>query len=76
MAGWAWGVYRWLDRIYEGKALVEKIADIVSTVESIDLRRDLIACLPEIVEDSEHALIIEKLKVIQPPKTKHFIVCI
>lgn len=57
---------RWLDFIVDGKGLAEKLIEVISAVipdpAGPSLSRELIACLPEILTDSEHGLAAEKLQ--------------
>ncbi|KAJ8301396.1 hypothetical protein KUTeg_020383 [Tegillarca granosa] len=46
--------FRWLDRIVNGKEVTEKMLEIIGIV-SLDIQREIITCLPDVVEDSEHA---------------------
>uniref|UniRef100_A0A3Q3N700 FA complementation group D2 n=1 Tax=Mastacembelus armatus TaxID=205130 RepID=A0A3Q3N700_9TELE len=44
---------KWLDRIVDSKELAAKLMELVS-VAPVDVQRDIITSLPEILEDSQH----------------------
>ncbi|KAK3612016.1 hypothetical protein CHS0354_021690 [Potamilus streckersoni] len=46
--------FQWLDRIVNSKEVTQKMLEIIS-VAHIDVQREIICCLPKVVEDSEHA---------------------
>ena len=49
--------FRWLDSIEDGQTLVQKLQDCLQTCE-LAIQRDIISCLPDIVEDEYHEVII------------------
>ncbi|XP_041347848.1 LOW QUALITY PROTEIN: Fanconi anemia group D2 protein-like [Gigantopelta aegis] len=53
--------FRWLDRIICSKDLTVKLLEIIE-VTSFDVQREIISCLPEIVEDSEHSDVAKTLR--------------
>uniref|UniRef100_A0A674BXV8 FA complementation group D2 n=1 Tax=Salmo trutta TaxID=8032 RepID=A0A674BXV8_SALTR len=52
---------KWLDRIIDSKELAGKLMQLVS-VASVEIQRDIITSLPEILEDSQHSDIARELK--------------
>ncbi|XP_062618450.1 Fanconi anemia group D2 protein-like, partial [Saccostrea cucullata] len=53
--------FRWLDRILDCKELADKMLEMISIV-SVDIQREIITCLPEVVEDSEHSHVATSLR--------------
>jgi len=53
--------FRWIDRIVEGKDLVTKIFEVVS-VSELPVQREIIACMPEVVDDSLHPDVCQRFK--------------
>ncbi|ESO88868.1 hypothetical protein LOTGIDRAFT_125515 [Lottia gigantea] len=53
--------FRWLDRIIDCKKLSKKLIEMIS-ITSLDIQREIITCLPEIIEDSEHATVANTLR--------------
>ncbi|XP_058488047.1 Fanconi anemia group D2 protein [Solea solea] len=51
---------KWLDRVVDSKELAEKLMELVS-VAPVDVARDIITSLPEILEDSQHNDIAREL---------------
>uniref|UniRef100_A0A7N8WSY3 FA complementation group D2 n=1 Tax=Mastacembelus armatus TaxID=205130 RepID=A0A7N8WSY3_9TELE len=52
---------KWLDRIVDSKELAAKLMELVS-VAPVDVQRDIITSLPEILEDSQHNDVAGELK--------------
>ncbi|XP_069142684.1 Fanconi anemia group D2 protein-like [Argopecten irradians] len=55
--------FRWLDSIVNGKAVTDKMLEMIGIV-SLDIQREIITCLPEVVEDSEHGEVAKALREI------------
>ncbi|XP_077863630.1 Fanconi anemia group D2 protein-like, partial [Saccoglossus kowalevskii] len=55
--------FRWLDRIVKSKDLVDKMFEVVE-ITSIEIQREIVTCLPEVVEDSEHGDVARQLKYV------------
>ncbi|XP_005107672.1 Fanconi anemia group D2 protein [Aplysia californica] len=53
--------FRFLDRIVDGKELTKKLMEILGS-SCLDVQKEIIACLPDIVEDSEHGEVAKKLR--------------
>ncbi|XP_013394620.1 Fanconi anemia group D2 protein [Lingula anatina] len=53
--------FRWLDRIVNSKELTDKMMEIVS-ISSMDVQREVITCIPEVVDDTEHGEVALQLK--------------
>ncbi|XP_055999179.1 Fanconi anemia group D2 protein-like isoform X3 [Ostrea edulis] len=53
--------FRWLDRILDSKELADKMLEMI-TIVSVDIQREIISCLPEVVEDSEHSHVATSLR--------------
>ncbi|CAL1539003.1 unnamed protein product, partial [Lymnaea stagnalis] len=53
--------FRFLDRIVDGKELTKKLLEILSST-SVDVQIEIMACIPDIVEDSEHGEVARKLR--------------
>ncbi|XP_060079016.1 Fanconi anemia group D2 protein-like [Ylistrum balloti] len=53
--------FRWLDNIVHGKEVTDKMLEMIGIV-SLDIQREIITCLPEVVEDSEHGEIAKALR--------------
>ncbi|XP_055883251.1 Fanconi anemia group D2 protein-like [Biomphalaria glabrata] len=53
--------YRFLDRIVDGQTLSQKLLDILS-VCSLDVQKEIMACIPDIVDDSQHEQVARKLR--------------
>ncbi|KAH9503605.1 Fanconi anemia group D2 protein, partial [Bulinus truncatus] len=53
--------YRFLDRIIDGKTLSKKLMETLS-VCSLDAQKEIMACLPDVVEDSEHEEVAKNLR--------------
>ncbi|CAL9703931.1 unnamed protein product [Knipowitschia caucasica] len=51
---------KWLDRVVDSKELASKLMELVS-VAPVDVQRDIIVSLPEILEDSQHNDIAQEL---------------
>ncbi|XP_031562635.1 Fanconi anemia group D2 protein-like [Actinia tenebrosa] len=53
--------FRWLDRIVNSKELTEKMLEMVS-ITSPDVQHEIITCLPEVVDDTEHTGVALQLR--------------
>jgi len=53
--------FRWLDFIVQSKELTEKMLEMVS-ITSLDIQREIITCIPEVLDDSEHTEVARKLR--------------
>ncbi|XP_059165217.1 Fanconi anemia group D2 protein-like [Physella acuta] len=53
--------FRFLDRIVDGKELSKKLLEVLSTT-ALDVQKEIMACIPDIVEDSEHGDVARKLR--------------
>ncbi|XP_078340386.1 Fanconi anemia group D2 protein-like [Crassostrea virginica] len=53
--------FRWLDRILDSKELADKMLEMI-TIVSEDIQREIITCLPEVLEDSEHSHVATSLR--------------
>lgn len=51
---------RWLDHLVDATALTKKLLECMVALP-LPLQRDLISYLPEVVEDSDHALVVQML---------------
>ncbi|KAK2186157.1 hypothetical protein NP493_212g05054 [Ridgeia piscesae] len=54
---------RWLDQIVNSQELTEKMFEIMS-VSGLEVQREIVAALPEVMDDSQHATVAGRLKVI------------
>ncbi|TRY99785.1 hypothetical protein DNTS_033949 [Danionella cerebrum] len=54
---------KWLDRIVDGKDLSTKLLQMVS-VAPVEIQRDIITSLPEILEDSQHGDMAKELNLL------------
>uniref|UniRef100_A0A3Q3K5H2 FA complementation group D2 n=1 Tax=Monopterus albus TaxID=43700 RepID=A0A3Q3K5H2_MONAL len=55
---------KWLDRIVDSKELAAKLMELVS-VAPLEVQRDIITSLPEILEDSQHSDIASQLSLLK-----------
>ncbi|KAG7219243.1 hypothetical protein INR49_019191 [Caranx melampygus] len=60
---------KWLDRVVDSKELAEKLMELVS-VAPVDVQRDIITSLPEILEDSQHHDIATELNSLLQTNTQ------
>lgn len=60
---------KWLDRIIDCKDLGSKLMEMVS-VAPVEIQRDIITSLPEILEDSQHADMARELNVLLQQNTQ------
>uniref|UniRef100_A0A674BZD5 FA complementation group D2 n=1 Tax=Salmo trutta TaxID=8032 RepID=A0A674BZD5_SALTR len=60
---------KWLDRIIDSKELAGKLMQLVS-VASVEIQRDIITSLPEILEDSQHSDIARELNSLLQENTQ------
>ncbi|KAF0975273.1 hypothetical protein FDP41_005686 [Naegleria fowleri] len=60
---------RWLDMISDSKSLTEHIGTILE-VASTDFAKEMITAIPEIIDDSEHDHIVDKLDQVMQDKTE------
>uniref|UniRef100_A0A8C2KXE5 FA complementation group D2 n=1 Tax=Cyprinus carpio TaxID=7962 RepID=A0A8C2KXE5_CYPCA len=60
---------KWLDRIVDGKDLSSKLMQMVS-VAPVEIQRDIITSLPEILEDSQHGDIAKELNALLQQNTQ------
>nr|XP_020463403.1 Fanconi anemia group D2 protein [Monopterus albus] len=60
---------KWLDRIVDSKELAAKLMELVS-VAPLEVQRDIITSLPEILEDSQHSDIASQLNSLLKENTQ------
>ncbi|XP_031424301.1 Fanconi anemia group D2 protein [Clupea harengus] len=60
---------KWLDRVIDSKDLASKLMQLVS-VASLEVQRDVITSLPEILEDSQHGDIARELNSLLKENTQ------
>uniref|UniRef100_A0A3P8YP23 FA complementation group D2 n=1 Tax=Esox lucius TaxID=8010 RepID=A0A3P8YP23_ESOLU len=60
---------KWLDRVKDSKELAGKLMQLVS-VAPVEIQRDIITSLPEILEDSQHSDIARELNVLLQENTQ------
>ncbi|XP_019942151.2 Fanconi anemia group D2 protein [Paralichthys olivaceus] len=60
---------KWLDRVVDSKELAAKLMELVS-VAPVDVQRDIITSLPEILEDSQHNDIARELNSLLQTNTQ------
>ncbi|XP_070814866.1 Fanconi anemia group D2 protein [Chaetodon trifascialis] len=60
---------KWLDRIVDSKVLATKLMELVS-VAPVEVQRDIITSLPEILEDSQHHDIARELNTLLQENTQ------
>ncbi|GFO21237.1 fanconi anemia group d2 protein [Plakobranchus ocellatus] len=53
--------FRFLDRIVDGKELTRKLLTVLTST-SLEVQKEILACVPDIVEDSEHGEVAKKLR--------------
>ncbi|CAH1266603.1 FANCD2 [Branchiostoma lanceolatum] len=53
--------FRWLDRIVDSKLLCRKMLEMLG-ITTVDIQRDIISCLPEVIDDTEHNNVATQLK--------------
>ncbi|KAK6167722.1 hypothetical protein SNE40_021685 [Patella caerulea] len=53
--------FLWLDKIIDCKSLTARMIEMIS-ITCIDVQREIITCLPDIVEDSEHSTVAKALR--------------
>ncbi|KAL5014960.1 hypothetical protein ScPMuIL_009230 [Solemya velum] len=66
--------FRWLNRIVDSKELTQKVLDMLE-ITSLDVQREIISCLPDILEDSDHFKVAKKLRELLP-QSNELTVCI
>ncbi|XP_044183012.1 Fanconi anemia group D2 protein-like isoform X2 [Acropora millepora] len=52
--------FRWMDCVVQSKELTEKMFEMVG-VTSLEVQREIIACIPEVLDDSEHTEVAREL---------------
>lgn len=52
--------FRWLDCIFQSKELTEKMLEMVG-ITSLAIQREIISCIPEVLDDSEHTQVAREL---------------
>ncbi|XP_070557572.1 Fanconi anemia group D2 protein-like isoform X2 [Ptychodera flava] len=55
--------FRWLDHIVKSKELVDKMFEVIG-ITSVAIQREIITCIPEVVEDCHHSEVATQLKEI------------
>ncbi|XP_069792709.1 Fanconi anemia group D2 protein isoform X2 [Narcine bancroftii] len=60
--------FKWLDRIVDSKDLTSKVMQLIS-VAPLEIQRDIITSLPEILEDPQHNEIAKELNSLLQQKT-------
>ncbi|CAL8335444.1 unnamed protein product [Lota lota] len=60
---------KWLDRVVDSKELAAKLMELVA-VAPVEVQRDVITSLPEILDDSQHNDIAKELKSLLQEKTQ------
>ncbi|XP_029357845.1 Fanconi anemia group D2 protein [Echeneis naucrates] len=60
---------KWLDRVVDSKELADKLMELVS-VAPVDVQRDIITSLPEILEDSQHNDVARELNSLLQTNTQ------
>uniref|UniRef100_UPI0037E954F8 Fanconi anemia group D2 protein n=1 Tax=Semicossyphus pulcher TaxID=241346 RepID=UPI0037E954F8 len=60
---------KWLDRVVDSKELAAKLMELVS-VAPVEVQRDIITSLPEILEDSQHNDIARELNLLLQENTQ------
>ncbi|EFC50893.1 predicted protein [Naegleria gruberi] len=60
---------RWLDLIVDSKKLTEHLNTLLQ-ISSIEFTKELISAIPEIIDDSEHDNIVEKLDQVMQDKSE------
>ncbi|XP_030231777.1 Fanconi anemia group D2 protein isoform X3 [Gadus morhua] len=60
---------KWLDRVLDSKELATKLMELVS-VAPVEVQRDVITSLPEILDDSQHNDVARELKALLLEKTQ------
>ena len=53
--------FRWLDKIVDCNALIEKIFEIMSLCD-VAVQKELISCLPDLINEEKHAEVSIKLR--------------
>ena len=61
------GAFRWLDTLVDGEGMAAKLLELLDVVD-VDLQRELISFLPEIVDDSAHATVVKALQDLMEEK--------
>ncbi|KAM4587248.1 Fanconi anemia group D2 protein isoform 2-T2 [Odontesthes bonariensis] len=61
--------FKWLDRVVDSKELAVKLMELVS-VAPVEVQRDIITSLPEILEDSQHNDIAKELNSLLQENTQ------
>ncbi|KAK9529071.1 hypothetical protein VZT92_013188 [Zoarces viviparus] len=61
--------FKWLDRVVDSKELAAKLMELVS-VAPVEVQRDIISSLPEILEDSQHNDIARELNSLLQENTQ------
>ncbi|XP_022805734.1 Fanconi anemia group D2 protein-like [Stylophora pistillata] len=52
--------FRWLDCVIQSKELAEKMLEIVG-ITSVEIQREIITCIPEVLDDAEHTEVAREL---------------
>ncbi|KAK2547498.1 Fanconi anemia group D2 protein [Acropora cervicornis] len=52
--------FRWMDCVVQSKELTEKMLEMVG-VTSLEVQREIISCIPEVLDDSEHTEVAREL---------------
>lgn len=53
--------FRWLDHVINAKDVVDKMLEVAS-ITSLEIQREIISCLPEVVDDLQHSEVAKLLK--------------
>ena len=53
--------FRWLDQIINSRQVTEKMLEILCVVP-LETQREVIACIPEVVDDAEHNDVAKELR--------------
>ncbi|XP_057296090.1 Fanconi anemia group D2 protein-like isoform X2 [Hydractinia symbiolongicarpus] len=64
---------RWLDVIIESEAILEKTFDVIS-ISDISIQRELITCIPDLIQDSNHTKVAMKLRELLL-ENSHLVTC-
>ncbi|XP_014669534.1 PREDICTED: Fanconi anemia group D2 protein homolog [Priapulus caudatus] len=54
----------WLDHIVDSKKLCHEVLEMLAAMSTLEVRREVIACIPDMVEDDEHTMMSQKLSEI------------
>jgi Fanconi anemia group D2 protein len=54
--------FRWLDQVVDPEELAAKMLDLVEALPARDVKRDIVLCLPDVIDDRAAAAVVSALR--------------